>query len=118
MPNRRATRVNFFSDGEIRTVDHREVAAVVDISLNGVLLSTKNPSVAFKVDDVVEVEVRLNDMGLVMAFGGRVVRTDAGSIGVAFEDMDIDTATHLRRLIELNTGEPALVERPMSALGG
>lgn len=118
MDNRRATRVNFFCDGEIRKLGHKETALVVDISLNGVLLLMEHPSVAFQLGDVVQVDVRLSDTGLAMAFGGRVARAASDAIGVAFEDMDIDTATHLRRLIELNTGEPALVERPMSALGG
>jgi hypothetical protein len=109
--------VNFFSGGEIQQGDHRQEATVVDISLNGVLLTTSDVGDQWPVGDRADVTVRLNDTGLVMHFSGVIARVDTDIVGVAFDDMDIDTATHLRRLIELNTGEPAMVERPMGALG-
>jgi hypothetical protein len=117
MVNRRATRVNFFSGGEILKGDMSEEVIVADISLNGVLLTVPQSEIDWQIGDHAGVTVRLNDSGLEMAFGGRVARTDGTFVGVEFEDMDLDTATHLRRLIELNTGEPAMVERPMGALG-
>jgi hypothetical protein len=38
-------------------------------------------------------------------------------LGLHCKDIDIDSITHLRRLIELNLGNPALLERELSALG-
>jgi hypothetical protein len=32
------------------------------------------------------------------------------------ESIDLDSITHLRRLVELNAGDPALLERELTAL--
>jgi hypothetical protein len=36
--------------------------------------------------------------------------------GLVCHGLDIDSATHLRRLVELNLGRPDLLERELSAL--
>ena len=36
--------------------------------------------------------------------------------GLICRNLDIDSATHLRRLVELNLGDPKLLERELSAL--
>ncbi len=120
MANRLAERVNFFSGGELIQGERSEPISVVDISLNGVLMAPPNSAAAidWQVGDVGGISVRLNDTGLEMHFSGRVARIDDGLVAMKFEDMDLDTATHLRRLIELNTGKPALVERAVDELGG
>jgi hypothetical protein len=38
-------------------------------------------------------------------------------LGVRCVDIDLDSITHLRRLVELNLGETELLERELSALG-
>lgn len=119
MATRRAERVNFFSGGELLKGERTVEVSVVDISLNGVLVAPPetDTGIDWQPGDSAGVCVRLNDTGLEMTFSGRISRTDDGLVAVAFEDMGLDTATHLRRLIELNTGKPAMVERPVSELG-
>ena len=46
----------------------------------------------------------------------RVAHVGCGLLGVVCQLIDIDSATHLRRLVELNLGDPALLERELSAL--
>lgn len=60
--------------------------------------------------------VKLNDTGLVMSFSGKVQRSEGPFVGIEFDDMDLDSATHLRRLLELNTGQPAMAERSFADL--
>ena len=38
-------------------------------------------------------------------------------LGLRCVDIDLDSITHLRRLVELNLGETELLERELSALG-
>jgi len=38
-------------------------------------------------------------------------------LGLKCKDIDVDSITHLRRLVELNLGDPDLLERELSALG-
>lgn len=109
--NRRAQRVPFFSGGTLRRGSNGEEVTVVDISLNGVMLALIESERAWQVGDSAEVVVRLNDTGLEMVFSGVVRRIEPPLVGLEFVEMGIDTATHLRRLIELNTGKPAHAER-------
>ncbi|MFG5410056.1 hypothetical protein ABXN37_20595 [Piscinibacter sakaiensis] len=45
-----------------------------------------------------------------------VRHAEDGEIGLACTGLDLDSATHLRRLIALNLGDPALAERDLQAL--
>ena len=36
--------------------------------------------------------------------------------GIACDHIDVDSASHLRRIVELNTGNEALLEREIEAL--
>ncbi len=47
----------------------------------------------------------------------RLPTSENGELGLRCEDIDVDSITCLRRLVELNLGEPELLERELSALG-
>jgi hypothetical protein len=46
----------------------------------------------------------------------RVAHVEGPQAGLLCISIDIDSVTHLRRLLELNLGDPALLERELSAL--
>ena len=46
-----------------------------------------------------------------------VAHEENKELGLKCKDIDVDSITHLRRLIELNLGDPDLLERELSALG-
>ena len=48
----------------------------------------------------------------------RVVHVEGRYAGLRCLAIDLDSVTHLRRLVELNLGDPALLERELSALIG
>ena len=98
----------------------REVAAVDamldDISLKGALLEVP-PGWPGKVGDPCQIKLRLGggeDMKIAMS--GRITHVAGRKIGMSCESIDLDSITHLRRLVELNAGDPALLERELSAL--
>jgi hypothetical protein len=45
-----------------------------------------------------------------------VSHVDGRHIGLRCSSIDLDSITHLRRLVELNAGDPALLERELTAL--
>ena len=46
-----------------------------------------------------------------------VAHNQAESVGLHCEQIDLDSITHLRRLVELNLGDPALLDRELAAMG-
>lgn len=51
-----------------------------------------------------------------IAMWGRITHVEGNKAGLSCESIDLDSITHLRRLVELNAGDPALLERELSAL--
>lgn len=45
-----------------------------------------------------------------------IAHIDGQRIGLRCEKIDVDSVTHLRRLVELNAGDPGLLDRELSAL--
>jgi hypothetical protein len=37
-------------------------------------------------------------------------------VGLRCDNIDLDSITHLRRLVELNSGDPAILERELGSL--
>ncbi len=46
-----------------------------------------------------------------------IAHSEETTLGLACEDIDVDSISHLRRLVELNLGDEELVSRELSALG-
>lgn len=91
-------------------------AMLDDISLKGALLEVP-PGWHGAVGDHCHLKLRLGgDQDLKIAMWGRITHVDGRKVGMLCESIDIDSITHLRRLVELNAGDPALLEREMSAL--
>jgi len=49
---------------------------------------------------------------------GRIMHSRPGQAGVHIERMELADASRLRRLVELNLGDPALLDRELTALVG
>jgi hypothetical protein len=90
---------------------------LIDVSLKGALMKSPagldaNPGAH------VTLEIPLGDgTSEVIAMAAQVVSTQSGRLGLSCSSIDVDSITHLRRLLELNSGDAALIERELSALG-
>jgi len=47
---------------------------------------------------------------------GRIANQRDDMMGIVCEHIDVDSMTHLRRLVELNMGDTSLLERELHAL--
>ncbi|AFG36327.1 PilZ domain-containing protein [Spirochaeta africana] len=118
---RRFTRLPFHSSGTISTAAVRIPFALEDISLKGAL-------VRLSPEDTRALEALPEDTGLqfdlelpaaeqdIQATAVIAHRQDL-SIGLEFTMIDIDSITMLRRLLELNSGDPDSVDREIRELG-
>lgn len=112
---RRFHRIEFDAPCELHCQESVWTTEVQDISLKGVLV--KRPEgwqVPLK--QPCEVIVHLNDheAGIVMAVELRHV--EPHRLGFKCQYIDLDSATHLKRLVELNLGDQALLEREFAHL--
>jgi len=91
-------------------------AILDDISLKGALLEMP-AGWAGKTGDRCKLHLRLGgERDEEIAMWGRVTHIAGQKVGLACESIDLDSITHLRRLVELNAGDPGLLERELSAL--
>lgn len=112
---RRFHRIEFDAPCEIHCREQLWHTEVLDICLQGVLL--KRPEDWDQpLDQPCEVIIHLDDQesGIVMAVALRHIEADR--LGFACQYIDLDSVTHLKRLVELNLGDSSLLEREFSHL--
>ncbi|WP_332674409.1 PilZ domain-containing protein [Aromatoleum sp.] len=61
-------------------------------------------------------ELRLDDGESVIRMGGSVAHAGHGRVGIVCREIDLDSLTHLRRLLELNLGDSEMLHVELSAL--
>jgi len=111
---RRFSRIDFDARVELAQGSKYLQAQLLDISLKGVLLA--KPS-AYQLQGKIPVLVKviLSDLTSI-AMSTRVVQETPEQIRLACDSIDIDSISHLRRLVELNIGNVKAVERELSEL--
>lgn len=89
--------------------------SVIDISLKGVLL---NRPPGWKQEDHrgLVLDIKLVNSGVTLHMQAEVAHAHEDLLGLRFTGMDMDSITHLRRLLELNLGDAELIDREVSAL--
>jgi hypothetical protein len=91
-------------------------AKLDDISLKGALLEVP-PNWQGKAGDHCHLKLALGaDIETAISMWGRITHVDGNHVGVECESIDLDSITHLRRLVELNSGDANLLEREFSTL--
>jgi len=85
-----------------------------DLSLKGALIE-RPPTLRLAPGTDCRLELSLGAEQSI-ALQGVVAHLDARRIGMLCRVIDIDSATHLRRLVELNLGASHLLDRELSAL--
>lgn len=91
-------------------------AVVIDLSLKGALV--RLPAASRISEGVAgKLHVRLGEeTDLRISMDVDVVHVEGRYAGLRCADIDLDSVTHLRRLVELNLGDPELLNRELSSL--
>ena len=111
---RQFTRVDFDAFAQITQNSVIIDAHLIDISLNGLLVKT--PEIyELRADETAQVNIALSqDDKINMTVS--LVHTSERILGFRCESIDMDSVTHLRRLLELNIGEQGASDRVLSQL--
>jgi len=94
---------------------HKTMAELVDISLKGVLIR-KPEEWQGRTGEHYTIHIELAGHEIEINLAIIAVHIENGQVGFRTEHMDLDTATHLHRLVELNLGDENLLERELSEL--
>ena len=117
---RHFTRIPFDAETHILSTDNNQKwpCTLLDISLNGVLISPPANWHA-ESDDNFILELQLgsgHDRSLRLHMDVRVAHIESDHVGLQIMRMDVDTASHLHRLVELNAGDTELLKRELAEL--
>lgn len=102
--------------GPARATGPKAPTQLIDISLKGALVAHP-PGLDLSVGTPVTLSVQLADSPVVIAMVATVAHVSSERVGLHCTAIDVDSMTHLRRLMELNLGDPGLLDRELLALG-
>jgi len=107
-------RIFFNAKAELESNGVKTECIVKDICLNGCLLQFESDWQATP-DTLYTLTLSLGpDVGIAMQLS--YAHSHQRLVGFKCENIDIDSITNLRRLVELNLGDSALVDRELSML--
>lgn len=112
---RRFSRIPFDVSATLKDEHHSWETDLLDISLHGALIKTPEAFDATAAQ-CYQLAVHLEG-GPDIRMDVEVAHQENDELGLNCKDIDVDSITHLRRLVELNLGDPELLERELSALG-
>lgn len=113
--NRRFHRINFDAPCELHYQDHVWTTEVLDISLKGVLVQ-RPEGWNVPLSKPCELVVHLNEHEAAIVMAVELKHVEDHRLGFRCQYIDLESATHLKRLVELNLGDQALLEREFAHL--
>lgn len=117
MEQRQYQRVRFFSKAHLDVAGHSYPTEVLDLSLKGALV--RKPAPALPATDLpLRLRLQLDDAGDELNMLVEIAHQHQNYLGLHCLKIDIDSISHLRRLLELNLGDAALLERELAELSG
>ncbi|MCP4236208.1 MAG: PilZ domain-containing protein [Aestuariibacter sp.] len=112
---RRFSRIPFQSKVLISNEGYSMACQLIDISLKGILVTLPANWTA-KPGDLIQVELELDPDDVIINMESTVAHIEKDHLGLACQHIDIDSISHLRRLVELNIGDPDILQRELSEL--
>lgn len=112
---RRFTRIFFSTPAKLQVSGQLYDTSLIDISLKGALIKNTE-EIQDHTRENCNLTFILPDSDIQIEMSGKIVHTEVNTIGVACDKIDIDSVTHLRRLIELNIGSEEMLHRDLASL--
>ncbi|MBV2162821.1 PilZ domain-containing protein [Comamonas nitrativorans] len=111
---RQFQRLHFDTHAQFVCAGQAHSVQLLDISLRGALIEAPG-AITWPREAPCQLIITLGqDCHIAMA--AEVAHVQGGQIGLRCRNIDLDSITHLRRLLELQLGDPALLERDLSQL--
>jgi len=113
---RRFHRILFDAPTTIEADDVVLHTKLLDISLKGALAQIP-PKWQPRAGQPVTIRVALDESGTAITMQALCAHVEAESVGFLCDEIDMDSISLLRRLVELNIGDEELLQRDLAALG-
>lgn len=114
---RHYVRIPFDADVLLKLHDKAFKVHLVDISLKGALVQCDSND-SFQLNDPCRLKLPMAQDGEGIVMVGHIAHLDGSWVGIACTDIGVTSLTRLRRLIELNSGAPSLMDRELHHLFG
>ena len=112
---RRFSRIIYQAIAIVSQGELKVEAIVKDLSLHGLLLSfpQDNP---LNITRPISVQFQLPESDITIELDGRIISEDKKLARVIIGNIDIESISHLKRIIELNVGDDHLLHREIEQL--
>lgn len=112
---RRFSRVPFDTDVHLVSAQGSWHVRLIDVSLKGILTALP-ANWHTKIGDHYLVEMLTDNQEATIRMEVSVAHVEEDHVGFRCEHIDLDSVTHLRRLLELNLGDAEILYRELSEL--
>jgi hypothetical protein len=116
-PYRRFRRIPFIVDAELKIQTHTFKTEVIDLCLKGILIK-KPLQFSYRQAQNIHgtLHFRLTDSLIRLQMVIRIVHQHQGYLGLSIEHIDLESISHVKRLVELNMGDQDLLFRELHEL--
>ncbi len=115
-PQRRVfTRIPFAANVELDFLPDKYACSLLDISLKGALVEQALDWSA-GMGAPCSVSIELAEDGTAIHMKGEVAHVEGRRLGMRCTEIDLESMTRLRRLVELNLGDEAALNREIHAM--
>ncbi|RJE78176.1 PilZ domain-containing protein [Pseudoalteromonas citrea] len=112
---RRFTRVLFSNQATLMTASGDYTCKVLDLSLNGALITLPVGYIPLK-NEPASLKFNLPDSEIAISMEVEIGHIEEAHLGLHCCQIDIESVTHLKRLIELNVGNDDILHRELEQL--
>lgn len=113
---RHFSRIHFHGAAQVLFDDQEYPCEVLDLSLKGALVRLSMTRPQMSVGQRCLLELALDEGGAKVRMEGDIAHCEDEQLGIVCREIDLDSVTHLRRLLELNLGDAELLNREFAAL--
>ncbi len=114
---RRFSRIAFHRPADLDVRIGQGTCEVLDVSFKGALVEVPHGFPAH-VGQRCTLAIRLDAGDTEIRMEGEIVHREGTQAGIRCLEIDLDSMSHLRRLVELNVGDEEVLHRELSALVG
>lgn len=109
---RQFSRIDFHTTTSVVYKNQRFEAQLLDISLKGALLSIEEALLLSKEEEC-SLEINLGGSEVVLTIKALLVHIHENSFGFKFQSIDLESLSHLRRLMEINLGNTDRIDQEL-----
>ena len=110
---RKFHRIPFQCQSQVKCGDRTYAAELLDISMKGALMLVRDmPN--WQMGHTCFLDIKLVNSDIHLQFEAELAHCEEQHYGFIFRSEDLDTFSHLRRLLELNLGDAEIVDHELS----